>query len=453
MTTAPATPAMRTLFTLLLSMLATAAWAQQPEATPTSEPAAAAVEAAPAAPATATDPARDLVEPAALISEDRQDLLSRGAEIEDLLKRALALNNGLIEAWFDLAILADVQGKPTEARQHLDKVFQLDPNYANGRALRGTWMLREGMAAEARAEFDAALAADPYNPIANNALAEEALGAGRFDEAIRFARLSLLIDSDNMNSYSVIAEAYRRQEQTNLAKLVCYNALSMNPKAALIYNTLGLIFLSEDEVKDAIVQFEKAVEFRPDFIEARLNLGAIMLNYNDFSGALGHFEAVIAKDPDNVDALLSKAVAQRGLARFDEAGAGYERVLTLKPNHEGALYNRCILYQEYLQDYDKALGFCQQMLASISRGHPDFKEMTDRVAGIEQTIAIMKQMELEKQQEKLSPPEPETPPTESGADAAVDTASAPEAGTDAGAGAATTPASDGENQNGPEGSK
>lgn len=362
----------------------------------------------------------DLVEQAAQLSEDPEILRDRGGEIVDLLNQALTLDNKLVEAYFDLALYYHDTGDDAKTRENLDKVFQLEPEYPNGRALRGVRMLAAGMTAEARAEFDAALAADPYNPIANNQLAEDAIRKGAYSDAIRYARLALLVDSDNMNSYVNIAMAYRKMGQANLAKLVAFNALSMNPKAAQVYNVLGLLYLSEDRVKAAITQFEKALQYRPDYTEANLNLGAIILNYNDFSGARKHFDAVLAKVPDHVDATLSRGVALRGLAKYELAAKDYATVLRLKPGHLGALYNRCILLQEYVTDYEKALTGCDEMLAAIDKKHPQYKEMTDRVQGIKDTMAVLKQMEEDKK--NAPPPMPDTSPEGAAAAPAGDAA-------------------------------
>lgn len=347
--------------------------------------------AAQEAPAASADP-KALVEQAAIISDDPETLRTRHEEVEGLLRRALELDPRLIEARLDLVLLNFHSGDVATARAELEKLLQLDPQYASGRAMRGVFLLRDGQAAEGRVELDAAVAADPYNPIANAELASLAYKAGNNEEAIRLGRLALLIDSDNVNAYVAIAMAYRRMGSANLAKLVCYNAISMSPKAAPIYNILGRLALDEDNVKDAIQQFEKAVANEPDFVEAHMNLGAVMLNYGDFAGALQHFDAVLKLQPESLDAVLSRAVALRGLSKFPEAAEGYEKVLQMRPGHLGALYNRCILYQEYLAEYEKALDYCRVMLSSIDKKHADYKEMADRVSGIEQTIQVMKQM-------------------------------------------------------------
>jgi len=397
-----------TAFLLVLpALVARSAWADDAPAAPD------------VAKAMSDKPASDpkaLVEQAAIISEDPETLKARHDEIEGLLRKALELDPKLLEARQNLVLLHLYSGDAAAARAELDKLLQLEPNHASGRALRGLLLLRAGQTAEGRAELDAAVAVDPYNPIANAELAALAYKAGNDEEAIRLGRLALLIDSANVNAYVAIAMAYRHMGSANLAKLVCYNALGMSPKAAPIYNILGLLFLAEDQVKDAIVQFEKAVAFEPDFVEGRMNLGATMLNYGDFGGAFDQFDAVLKLQPDNVDAVLSRAVALRGLSKFPEAAEGYERVLSLKPGHLGALYNRCILYQEYLSEYEKALDHCRLMLQSIDKKHPDYKEMVDRVSGIEDTIKVMKQ---QKEQAPAVPPaEAPAAPAEGAAPAA-----------------------------------
>ena len=348
------------------------------------------------APRTQADEARDLVNQAALIWESRPDIKSRGPEIEGLLKQAIEKNPQLDVAYLDLALLYDRLGRDADAQYRIDQLLEIEPGHAGARALRGALMLRRGLRAEGMAELQAVLKDDPYNSIANNQIAAFAIAESRYEDAIRAGRLALLVDSGNMNAYTNIALAYMRMQKVSLAKLVCFNALSIDKKASTIYNILGLLYLGEDMVKEAIVEFEKAVQYQSDFFEAHMNLGAIMLNYSDFSGAMGHFDAALATHPETVEAVLSRAVALRGLGRYDEAARGYEKVLSLKAGHLGALYNRCILYQEYLNEYEKALGYCNNMLTAIDKKHPAWAEMNDRVRGIEQTIRVLKEAEEER---------------------------------------------------------
>jgi tetratricopeptide (TPR) repeat protein len=379
------------------------------------------------APPTGGEDPRELVEKASQVWAGMDARKSQAAEAEALLKKAAAMDGRLIEAHFNLALLYDTLGRGDESRAALEKVFQLDPQYANGLALRGAQLLKRGLRTEAMTDLNAALAKDPYNPIANNELAAQSIRDGNHAEAIRYSRLALLLDSGNLNSYINIALAYLRMGEVSLARLVCENALSISPNAAPIFNILGLLALKDNNVTAAIVQFEKAVAADADFAEAHMNLGSIMLNYNDFAGALAHWDAVLRLKPGDPDATLSRSVALRGLGKYGDAAAGYEDVLKKRPGDVGALYNRCILYQEYMskepEDYQKALGMCSDVVAHIDSKHPLWKEMNDRLKGIRDTIKVLQEQKAEEARQPAAPPAEK--PAEPAAPAAPAAAPAP----------------------------
>jgi Flp pilus assembly protein TadD len=83
------------------------------------------------------------------------------------------------------------------------------------------------------------------------------------------------------------------------------------------------------EVEEAIVQFRKALELKPDYPKAHNNLGFALAGRGEVDEAIAHYWKALQSQPDNIAAyvLLGDALAGRG--RLDEALAYYHQALGL----------------------------------------------------------------------------------------------------------------------------
>ena len=145
------------------------------------------------------------------------------------------------------------------------------------------------------------------------------------------------------------------------------------------YNT-GMTLRKQRMIADAIPCFQRAVDIRPDFIQARYALGKAFWEMDDCESALKELQDVVRVQPDHADALnliglilysplgkidlaertllialranpyhvdalvnLGNILAARG--RFDEAIAQYRKAIELAPMKAGGYTNLGVLYQ------------------------------------------------------------------------------------------------------------
>ena len=329
-----------------------------------------------------------LVEALGLMQTDAALAQNRQAA-EDGLKAAIQADPNYVDARFNLAALYYRVKDYAASKATLEELLRVNPQAANGHALMGRVLEAQGQPDAATPFFSKALELDRTNPIAHNALAARAVSTQSWPEAISHARQALVEDPDNMNSYINLAIAYYNMDMLDLARFVCLNALGIDPQAAQLHNMLGLILLKKDDVRGAVVEFNKALQADPDLVDARMNAGAVTLSYSDFQSAFDHFDHVVKLQPNNTEARLSRAVALRGLERFDDAKQAYADLITENPKNEKAQYNLCILYNEYLTEYQSALKECQRFFDMIPSDHPEKQRMAQRIEGIKATIEAL----------------------------------------------------------------
>lgn len=319
----------------------------------------------------------------------RKDVGSNATAAELLLKESIKQNPDLARSRYNLAILYLRTNRDTDATTIVDELLTRDAKFADAHALRGVLLEKQNKTREAEAAFEIALSLDQTNAIAHNRLSAAALKSGDYSLAVKHARMALIDDPESLNAYHNLAVAYYERGMFDLARLICLNAIGIDPTDAAIHNVLGLTLLKLDEVRDALREFNEALVQNPNYIPALLNAGALTLSYSDFEKSFAYFDKVIALEPDHLEALLSRAVSLRGLERFDEARAAYESILSKRPEEITAQYNLCILFNEYINDYKMALEHCGKLEQTLPNDHPKKSEMKQRVSGIKTTLEAL----------------------------------------------------------------
>jgi len=298
------------------------------------------------------------------------------------------------EAQHNLGLLLARRGDLDGARRAWRASIELDATYVPARAqLLGLDLADPARSAAALAELERIVSEDLFQQDAQNLLAAYKLGravammksdpakaAEELEGARRHARNVLVDDPDNVNAHLNIALSYYHAGRLDEAGLVTAHALEDLPDAPSIRNLSGLIRLARDEVRQATDDLMAALEADPSDEDARLNLAALELGYGDFESARRRLASVLASRPGDAEVRMSRGVALRGLGRFDEAEADY--LAARAAGAREAEYNLCILHQQYTRKREAAKSHCASYLASISRTHPKFEEVTKRLASV-----------------------------------------------------------------------
>ncbi len=147
-------------------------------------------------------------------------------------------------------------------------------------------------------------------------------------------------------------KAKKDVEETKVSKEVASGegtgyTTEMKRHLAIVYNTMGLVWLKRKSVSEAIASFKKAIDNDPKLNEARMNLAALALNFRDYPTAEANFRAVLAAQPKNYEAIIGLGVALRGGRKVDDAEAQYLSAQKLDPQNPASYFNLGLLYQDY----------------------------------------------------------------------------------------------------------
>ncbi|MGO9476956.1 MAG: tetratricopeptide repeat protein, partial [Limisphaerales bacterium] len=139
---------------------------------------------------------------------------------------------------------------------------------------------------------------------------------------------------------------------------------------AVAHNSLGNALFQKGRVDEAMVQYQKALQIKPDSAEACYNLGITLAKKGDVDEAIAYYQRALQIKPDDagVHNNLGNALLQKG--QVDEAITHYQRALQIKPDDAGVRNNLgSVLLQK--GQVDEAMAHFQKALEI----KPDYAEV------------------------------------------------------------------------------
>jgi protein O-mannosyl-transferase len=117
------------------------------------------------------------------------------------------------------------------------------------------------------------------------------------------------------------------------------HALAVTTNNDVAENNLGIVFLRQGKVEEAISLLQAAVDLRPDNSPAHENLAKALLQKGQVSDALVHYRKLLELQPDNIEVhnIVGTVLIQQG--RIREGVEEWQKVLAIQPDNGNALSN------------------------------------------------------------------------------------------------------------------
>ncbi len=115
--------------------------------------------------------------------------------------------------------------------------------------------------------------------------------------------------------------------------------LACTENNVVAHNNLGQLELKAGRTDDAVVEFQKAVESRPQYAQAHANLGSALLKEGRFDEAIAEYQKAVELQPGDASFWgdLGAGLLQRG--RLDEAVKALTKSLSIQENNYDVLSN------------------------------------------------------------------------------------------------------------------
>jgi putative PEP-CTERM system TPR-repeat lipoprotein len=236
------------------------------------------------------------------------------------------------------------QKAPAKATETFRKFAELNPRDATGPYLIGIGLRAEGKVAEARKQFEAALALapgalEPTVQLVNLKLADKDQAG-----AIELAKQQIAATKTPGPLYELLANVYVLQGKTDDAEKAFLKAIELEPRLTASYTGLATIYARQKKLDEGIAKLEQAHKIAPTSLPPLMMLGILQ--------------------------------QQRGnIAKAQEA---YTQVLSINPRFAPAANNLAWIYSENTGDKDKAL----QLAQTAKEAAPDDPRVSDTLGWI-----------------------------------------------------------------------
>ena len=158
-----------------------------------------------------------------------------------------------------------------------------------------------------------------------------------------------------------IQSSYWRDSETLFT-----HALAVTSNNDVAENNLGIVFLRNGNLDEAISLLQAAVDLRPENSPAHENLAKALLQKGQVADALVHYRKLLELQPDNIEVhnIVGTVLIQQGQAR--EAIEEWQKVLAIQPDNGNAMSNLAWVFatspDDSLRDGPQAVQLAEQAL-------------------------------------------------------------------------------------------
>lgn len=276
------------------------------------------------------------------------------AEVVVACHQALRCQPTFAAAYKTLGNALQAQGKLEPAIRAYAKALEVNPHFAPAYVNLGSMFYKQGNLDEAITYYKKAITIEPNLAAAYWNLGKVLEEAGQIHEAKIYQQKALEIQPSLAGNDFYFNQGNHFLTEGQLTEaIVCYQkSIALNPKNALAYCQLASAFLQNQNIEKALETYQKAIELEPTFAEAHSNLGTALVRQGKQQGELR---------PEQVH----------------QAMASFQKALELKPNlmeaHRGwfemlttSRPEKINWLKEALETYRQVAGETGKILAGVA---------------------------------------------------------------------------------------
>jgi len=218
-------------------------------------------------------------------------------------EKAADLDQNYAEAWYQAGFCYGVLGRHEEALRASKRAAELRPTWSEAWANIGASNYALGKYSDAVTAYRNAIRLDDKNPDTQYALGLTLNKLSRSDEEALAYRRAISIKPDHSRALEKLGLVYMKLKRWNDA-VEAFEQLKTYRPDSKAYNYLGESLFETGKIDASIEAFNYAVNYNPDFDEARYNLGRAYLKAGNRQMAQVQLEMLKNAQSDWADRLL-----------------------------------------------------------------------------------------------------------------------------------------------------
>jgi tetratricopeptide (TPR) repeat protein len=275
---------------------------------------------------------------------------------------ALAADDRLAEADYDLGVIAERRGNFDAAVSHYQDALKKKPSLKAAAENLAVLAQNKGDVAGAISTWSNIRQQYPDDAVSRAHLAQLYERNGDPDRALEMAQEALVRDPTSTLAVKVQLESYMDKKVWSVARLVWLRATKLAPDDPELPYDLALIDEAEKQPDREKVQLEKALELNPGFAPAHAKLAEIALAHEDWASAETHLRKLLQQEGGNANAHLNLGVALAGLGQYDKAMAEYDLAEKGDPSLAAVYLDRGVILERHKDAPERAVELFKKYL-------------------------------------------------------------------------------------------
>ena len=238
------------------------------------------------------------------------------------------------DAWVMLASIHGQQGNFDAVANCCRRVLSITPGHPVANSLLGNTLALQGDHATARDCYRKALSANPNDVGTLNNLGTSLYLAGELEEGAGILNQVVELKPDYADAHNNLGNIYKALNKNSEAIHHFQRALALNPQLFETWLNLGNIYSDRVGFPTAAEDcFRKALQLKPDSIEAESGLVSMLRFQGRLEESLAQIRTAIGKDLDDRTALAGEADILERMGEHDEAYAKVRNLLERDPGN------------------------------------------------------------------------------------------------------------------------
>ncbi len=170
------------------------------------------------------------------------------------------------------------------------------------------------------------------------------LWSGYNEQALPYLEQVLQRTPENARVLVLVGQIHLQANRLQAAEKYFRDALHVNAEYAEAWSGMGDVCQTQNNPREALSNYEKALALKPDLLYTLLNAGQAADKLNQQPQAEAYYRRALQLDPQSPDALngLGLALAKQG--HPEQARKLFEQAISLRRNYSGAINNLGVLY-------------------------------------------------------------------------------------------------------------
>lgn len=219
-----------------------------------------------------------------------------------------------------------------------------------------------GRLEEAEGLYKQILEADPSNADALHLWGVLAHQRGLNEAAVELIRKAIAHNGGVPAYHNNLGNAFKALSLWAQAAQSYQRALQLKPDHVEAHYNLGIALQEQDRLEEAAAAYQSALQCRKDHAPAYNNLGNVRQSQGHLEDAIACYRSALAYKPDYAQAHTNLGNALKAQGRLEEAAASYGRALTFRPDFAEVHHNLGIILLEQGKP-EEAVAACRRAVS------------------------------------------------------------------------------------------